>query len=110
MPNGGRVYYLQRSQPPVLALMVEMVARMLAGRTLKPEVGNLTEGAGSTGEHWPKPAASWVRTALGALEKEYATFMGQSVSTRAASSLQTDGASIPTVAHATHAVDVYISS
>ncbi|TYZ56927.1 hypothetical protein PybrP1_001910 [[Pythium] brassicae (nom. inval.)] len=58
VPNGGRIYYLTRSQPPLLADMVRVVAE--AG---KPESGN---GAVDLG---------YLRVALPILEKEYKYWM-----------------------------------
>ncbi|GAB9472464.1 Trehalase [Globisporangium polare] len=68
VPNGGRIYYLTRSQPPMLSDMVKLVAK-------KDE--NNEEGAESNGSESSDGGfdLSYLRTVVPILEKEYDFWM-----------------------------------
>ncbi|TYZ56929.1 hypothetical protein PybrP1_001912 [[Pythium] brassicae (nom. inval.)] len=68
VPNGGRIYYLSRSQPPLLADMVRVVA----------EAGHPDDASGSGAVD-----VEYLRAVVPLLEKEYAFWMQLGPSTHA---------------------------
>lgn len=64
VPNGGRIYYLTRSQPPMLSDMVKLVAKKDEG-----------EGDNSDSESDGGFDLSYLRAVVPILEKEYAFWM-----------------------------------
>lgn len=80
-PNGGRVYYLRRSQPPVLAEMVWAIVWEAAGLGGLDGGVDMSDGGGATPDIAAMAAAlsaadiAWLAAALPALDTEYAWFM-----------------------------------
>jgi alpha,alpha-trehalase len=72
VPNGGRIYYLSRSQPPLLSDMVKAVAE--AGH---PDDDDTSGSAGTTVD------IEYLRATVPILEKEYAFWMQLGPSTHA---------------------------
>ncbi|KAL4110273.1 hypothetical protein PRIC1_001965 [Phytophthora ramorum] len=82
VPNGGRIYYLTRSQPPLLSDMVRLVAQL--------DTGDATDDDGSA---WD---LEYLRAAVPLLEREYEFWMhrgdhGHAVEIPASVSLQSAG-------------------
>ncbi|OSX78541.1 hypothetical protein BU14_0106s0007 [Porphyra umbilicalis] len=107
-PNGGRVYFLGRSQPPVLAEMVWAVVWAAARSARGGEVPavDASDGGGAEPDVVAAAAAlsaadlDWLRATLPALDAEYRWFMTHRAVRLVVSAGGGDGAAPPALATA----------